>query len=80
MHRRDAMDIRATIIMLVLCLLWGGNQVAIKLSNAGMAPIFAAAVRSVVAGALVFMRVFGVGGGIIIGLYVFFAAVIVLWR
>ena len=47
------MDIRATIIMLVLCLLWGGNQVAIKLSNAGMAPIFAAAVRSVVAGALV---------------------------
>ncbi len=53
MERKDAMDARATIIVLVLCLLWGGNQVAIKLSNAGVAPIFGAAVRSVVAGALV---------------------------
>ncbi len=53
MHRRDAMDAKATAIILVLCFLWGGNQVAIKLSNAGVAPIFGAAVRSVVAGALV---------------------------
>ncbi len=52
-ERREAMDLRATIIVLVLCLLWGGNQVAIKLSNAGVAPIFGAALRSVVAGALV---------------------------
>ena len=53
MERRDAMDARATLIVLVLCALWGGNQVAIKLSNAGTSPIFGSAVRSVVAGALV---------------------------
>lgn len=53
MQRKHAMDAPATIIVLVLCLLWGGNQVAIKLSNAGVAPIFGAAFRSVVAGVLV---------------------------
>jgi drug/metabolite transporter (DMT)-like permease len=53
MQQRDVMDVRATAIILVLCFLWGGNQVAIKLSNAGVAPIFGAAVRSVVAGTLV---------------------------
>jgi drug/metabolite transporter (DMT)-like permease len=53
MERKHAMDARATIIVLVLCLLWGGNQVAIRLSNAGTSPIFGSAVRSVAAGALV---------------------------
>ncbi len=53
MHQKHAMDARATAIIVFLCFLWGGNQVAIKLSNAGVAPIFGAAVRSVVAGALV---------------------------
>jgi len=53
MEPKHAMDVRATVIVMVLCLLWGGNQVAIKLSNAGVAPIFGAALRSVVAGGLV---------------------------
>jgi len=53
MAQRDAMDAKATAIILVLCFLWGGNQVAIKLSNAGVAPIFGAAARSVMAGTLV---------------------------
>lgn len=53
MERKTAMDTRATLIVLALCLLWGGNQVAIKLSNAGLAPMFGAALRSVLAGVLV---------------------------
>ena len=53
MAQRNAMDAKATAIVLILCFLWGGNQVAIKLSNAGVSPIFGAAVRSVVAGTLV---------------------------
>jgi len=53
MERRDAMDARATLIILGLCVLWGGNQVAIRLSNAGTSPMFGSAVRSLVAGMLV---------------------------
>jgi drug/metabolite transporter (DMT)-like permease len=53
MQQRNAMDLRATLSILGLCVLWGGNQVAIRLSNAGTSPIFGSAVRSMVAGALV---------------------------
>lgn len=53
MESKHALDARATGIVLALCLLWGANQVAIKLSNAGVSPIFGAAFRSALAGVLV---------------------------
>ena len=38
--------------MIVLCMCWGFNQVAIKLAVAGISPIMQAGLRSVIAGAL----------------------------
>ncbi|MBI5014831.1 MAG: DMT family transporter [Deltaproteobacteria bacterium] len=50
------------LVLLVLSLLWGGNMVAIKVSVQGVAPLFAAGLRSLVAGTCVYlwMRVRGV--------------------
>lgn len=52
----------AVLVLLALCVLWGGNMVAIKVSVQDVAPLFAAGLRSVVAGACVYlwMRVRGV--------------------
>ncbi|MEJ2728369.1 MAG: DMT family transporter [Deltaproteobacteria bacterium] len=43
------LDAEAAILLTVLCLIWGLNAVAIKFSNAGIAPIFGAGLRSVIA-------------------------------
>jgi len=48
--RLDAKGIAAVV---TLCALWGANQVAIKVGNSGLAPIFASGIRSLIAGALV---------------------------
>jgi len=45
----DALDLRAALMLTVLCLIWGLNGAAIKFSNTGIAPIFCAGLRSVVA-------------------------------
>ncbi|MBI5444782.1 MAG: DMT family transporter [Deltaproteobacteria bacterium] len=45
---------KAVLLLMFLSLLWGGNMVAIKLSVQGLAPVFSAAVRSVVASACVY--------------------------
>ena len=34
-------------IMVLLCVIWGFNQVAIKLANAGISPVLQAAIRSI---------------------------------
>lgn len=41
-------------LMIVLTLLWGFNQVAIKLSNEGFDPLFSVVVRSILGGALIY--------------------------
>lgn len=46
---RDKLDARAVIILTVLCLIWGLNAVAMKYATAGIAPIFCAGLRSVIA-------------------------------
>jgi drug/metabolite transporter (DMT)-like permease len=46
---RDKLDARAVILLTVLCLVWGLNAPAIKFTNEGIAPIFCAGLRSVVA-------------------------------
>jgi drug/metabolite transporter (DMT)-like permease len=49
------LDLKATAILLFLCILWGGNMAAIKFSIRGVAPIFAAGLRSLVASGLMLL-------------------------
>jgi len=46
---RETLDLKAVILLTLLCMAWGFNAVAIKVSNAGIAPIFCAGLRSVIA-------------------------------
>jgi drug/metabolite transporter (DMT)-like permease len=52
-HRRARLDRLAFIVLTVLCLCWGLNQVAIKLANAGIPPVFQALLRSAAAAVLI---------------------------
>ena len=45
----DKLDARAAIILTLLCLIWGLNAVAMKYATEGIAPIFCAGLRSVMA-------------------------------
>lgn len=56
---RETLDLKAVILLTLLCMAWGFNAVAIKVSNAGIAPIFCAGLRSVIAviGLAVWMKV-----------------------
>ena len=45
----DALDSKAILVLTVLCLIWGLNAVAIKFSTIGIAPVFCAGLRSVIA-------------------------------
>ena len=45
----DKLDVKAAVLLTVLCLIWGLNAPAIKISNEGIAPLFCAGLRSVVA-------------------------------
>ena len=59
MTEKETLDLKAATLLVVLCMLWGFNGVAIKVSNAGIAPIFCAGIRSVIAvlGLAVWMKV-----------------------
>jgi drug/metabolite transporter (DMT)-like permease len=46
---RQALDLKAVLLLTGICLLWGINGPAIKVSNFGVAPMFAAGIRSVIA-------------------------------
>jgi drug/metabolite transporter (DMT)-like permease len=45
----DKLDARAVITLTVLCLIWGLNAVAMKYATEGIAPIFCAGLRSLIA-------------------------------
>jgi drug/metabolite transporter (DMT)-like permease len=45
----DRLDIKAVFLITLLCLIWGLNAAAIKFSIEGIAPIFCAGLRSVIA-------------------------------
>ena len=49
---KRALDGHAIATVIGLCLLWGLSQVSIKVANRGVSPIFQAAVRSLIAAAL----------------------------
>ena len=46
------LPVSAGLILILLCFVWGANAVSIKFSNQGMPPLMAAALRSMVSGAL----------------------------
>jgi len=49
MPSKDYLDARAVVIITILTLVWGFNYPAIKVSNEGVSPVFASALRSVIA-------------------------------
>jgi drug/metabolite transporter (DMT)-like permease len=51
-HRRHDIDALAAGLMVLFCAIWGLNQVATKVTNAGISPIFQAGLRSFGAGLL----------------------------
>ncbi len=51
----DRVPIEAMALLTLLCILWGGNIVSIKVSNAGLPPILAATLRNGVASFLLFL-------------------------
>lgn len=51
-ERKTHLDALAMGLMLVLCALWGLNQVAAKVANAGISPVSQAGLRSIGAGLL----------------------------
>src|SRR5215471_9361630 len=76
-QRHYQLDATATILMVILCVCWGVNQVAIKLGNAGISPIFHAGLRSLGSAALVWawsasqgVRLFSRDGTFRVGLLV----------
>ncbi len=46
---KATLDLKAVAILTGLCMLWGFNAVTIKVSNEGIAPVFSAGIRSVIA-------------------------------
>lgn len=48
-HTGDRLDVKAVFLLIFLCLIWGLNATTIKLSTEGIAPIFCAGLRSVIA-------------------------------
>ena len=53
MNRRIPLDGRASILMLVLCTIWGLQQIALKAAAPDMAPVMQIGLRSGVAAILV---------------------------
>jgi drug/metabolite transporter (DMT)-like permease len=52
---RRAPDSQAVILMVVLCAIWGLQQVAIKSANVALPPVFQAGLRSAIAAVLVWL-------------------------
>ena len=48
-ENKDFLDLKAVLAIIILTLLWGLNYTAIKYSNQGISPVFASAIRSIVA-------------------------------
>jgi drug/metabolite transporter (DMT)-like permease len=49
MESKEYLDLKAILAILILTLLWGFNYTAIKYSNEGISPVFASALRSLIA-------------------------------
>ena len=61
-----AIPLTASLILVMLCFLWGGNTVSIKISNQGIPPLLAATGRSAVAATLLWAYARGRGEGVLL--------------
>ena len=61
MERKTHLDSAAMALMVVLCAAWGLQQVAIKVANAGISPVWQASLRSIGAAVLVWAWAAGKG-------------------
>jgi drug/metabolite transporter (DMT)-like permease len=48
---KEYLDLKAITALVILTLLWGFNYTAVKISNQGISPVFACALRSIIASA-----------------------------
>ena len=55
MERKTHLDTAAMALMVVLCAAWGLQQVAVKVANAGISPVWQASLRSIGAALLVWV-------------------------
>ncbi|CAA6605689.1 putative permease (Drug-metabolite transporter DMT family) [Rhodospirillaceae bacterium LM-1] len=55
LDRRTHLDLSAMALLALLCLLWGLQQVSIKLANEGVSPVMQAGIRSIGATALLWI-------------------------
>lgn len=57
--QHETLDMKAVVILTVLCLFWGFNAVAMKVGNMGIDPIFGAGIRSLIGalGLAVWMKI-----------------------
>ena len=46
---KEYLDLKAVVAIVILTLLWGFNYTAVKFANEGISPVFACAIRSVIA-------------------------------
>lgn len=53
--QKNELDRFAIGLMVVLCTIWGLQQVAIKLASAGISPVWQAGLRSIGASTIVFV-------------------------
>jgi len=60
-HSSIRIPLTGVVLLTVLCLTWGGNMVTIKVSNQGVSPILAAAIRSIVASLLLWFYALALG-------------------
>lgn len=64
-NRSDGrLPLGAGLILALLCFLWGGNAIAVKISNQGFPPLLAAGLRSLVAGLLLWAYARSRGAGV----------------
>lgn len=54
-HSSTRVPLSGVVLLVVLCLIWGGNLVTIKVSNQGISPILGATIRSIVASLLLWL-------------------------
>jgi drug/metabolite transporter (DMT)-like permease len=63
----ETIPLTASLLLVLVCFLWGGNMVSIKISNQGIPPLLAATIRSGVASVLLWAYARGKGERVFLG-------------
>jgi len=65
--RSESIDSSGILLLVLVCFLWGGNMVSIKVSNSGIPPILAATLRSALASGLLWVYALIKGERVLLG-------------